>query len=636
VGTRPERFRIAAALAVSLAVLPPIAVGLALREKFPDWRWQSPVLHASIEAASAIIALGLASVLLWSWRRRGQHLLWMAAALIGMAIAEIAHACMLPGDAFVWFRSLATLWGGSIGALVWLPERIAKRFGSERWILGVSIAAMGVIVIVSGLLPATVPRMIGDGGFTPLAIGMNAIGGAGFVAAAARFLRYPGNRLDDPSLAMFAALCGTMGLVFGLSSLWDATWWEWHALQFFAALAAFSGSVMMYGRAGRELEREVERRRAAQRSLAYSKAQLAAVLDSVGEGIVSVRPDGEVVMANGEARRIWHCPGDRMLGMQLSELMPPEYRQRHREALRRTLDGGEATTLGRRFEAEGLREDGSRFPLEICVVETRIGPERLFTAAVRDITGRLRAQAENERLNASLIEKERLAAMGETAAVFAHEVGNPLNAMALNVHLLRRRLASDASQGAIEGIEREVARLTKLLGDFRSLARRDQIEIEPLELGTLVADLLASERERHERARLAVQTQIDPDVPLVRGDPAKLRQVLLNLLSNASDAMPDGGLLRVEVAHRDRSAVVRISDTGAGIPDGVDVFELFYTTKPQGTGLGLGIARRLVHAHGGSLRYESEPGRGTTFCLELPAARPDHTEPAPEEARADA
>jgi PAS domain S-box-containing protein len=614
VGKRVGPFGSAAGLA-AVVILPPLAIALVLREKFPLWRWQSAVVHAALEAGSAIIALGLATVLLASWRRRGRHLLWMASALVGMAVAQIAHACMLGGDGFVWFRSLATLWGGLLAALVWLPDTVTKRLGDERSVVGVSTGAIFLIVVASALAPG-LPSMIGDGGFSPLAIGMNVVGGAGFMAAAGRFLGFRSNRLDDASLAMFAALCGTMGLVFGLSNLWDAAWWEWHALQFFAALAAFSGSVMMHGRVSRELEQEVARRRAAQRSLADSKAQLSAVLDSVGDGIISTRTDGEIVMANSEARRIWEI-GDRMVGMNLSQLVPPEQR----------LDLRAEARHARRLEAEGLRADSSRFPLEIRVVETKVGSERLFTAAVRDITDRRRAQTENERLHAGLIEKERLAAMGETAAVFAHEVGNPLNAMALNLHLLRRRLSGDANQAGLDGIEREVVRLTELLGEFRSLARREKLVLEPLELAPLVTDLLASERERHEHAKLVVQAELPRDLPPIRADGSKLRQVLLNLLSNAADAMPDGGLLRVAAALREQRAVIRISDSGVGIPEGVDVFELFYTTKPQGTGLGLGIARRLVQAQGGTLSYETELGRGTTFSLELPLAQPEQSEP---------
>jgi PAS domain S-box-containing protein len=606
-----------AAWLVAIAIVPPIAIGVVLSTKYPLWRWHGAVLHSALEAGSAIIALGLATVLIASWRRRGRHLLWMSAALIGMAIAQLAHACMLDGDGFVWFRSLATLWGGLFAGLVWLPARITQRF-DERSILGASTAAIVLILLGSAVLPATRPPMIVDGSFTPVAIGMNVVGGTGFMAAAARFLGFRGNRLDDSTLAMFAALCGSMGLLFGLSKLWDAAWWEWHALQFFAALTAFSGSVMMYGRASRELEQEVVRRRTAQRSLAESEAQLSAVLDSVGEGIITARPDGQVVMANSEARRIWQGHGERMIGMNLSELVAPD------ASLALTDD----SRIGRRFETAGLLGDGGRFPLEIRVVETRVGSERLFTAAVRDITDRRRSQAENKRLHARLIDKERLAAVGETAAVFAHEVGNPLNAMALNVHLLRRRLGSDANPSGLDGIEREVGRLSALLGDFRSLARRDQLELQPLDLGSLVADLLASERERHEHAQLTVQAEIASDLPPIHGDASKLRQVLLNLLTNAADAMTEGGALRVEVARVDRGAVIRVRDSGLGIPKDVDVFELFYTTKPQGTGLGLGIARRLIQAHGGTLSYESEPGSGTTFSVELPRAQREPAESA--------
>jgi PAS domain S-box-containing protein len=233
--------------------------------------------------------------------------------------------------------------------------------------------------------------------------------------------------------------------------------------------------------------------------------------------------------------------------------------------------------------------------------------------------------AERKRAEEKLRERERLAAMGATAAVLAHEIGNPLNGISTTVQLLERHFArqKEADDGTVlstlEDIRKEISRLGSLLHEFRSLARPQKPNLQPTDLMSLTTEFLAVEEPQYAEGGIRVEVDFSPDLPLVAVDGQKLKQVLLNLCKNAVEAMqPGGGLLTLKGRRDGDQVVLEIKDTGGGIPEGVDIFEFFTTTKPQGTGLGLAIVRQIISAHGGTITYTVERGKGTTFRLTLP------------------
>lgn len=240
-----------------------------------------------------------------------------------------------------------------------------------------------------------------------------------------------------------------------------------------------------------------------------------------------------------------------------------------------------------------------------------------------------RAEAERERLQREVDQRERLAAVGQTAAMLAHEIGNPLNAMHMLAQLLQRQL------GRVEGLDPSIIanlgkilgenrRLNQLLLDFRSLSQRREPQRQPLALLGLVERVLALQEPLLDAHGIRVRRELPAALPLVEADEAKLVQVLVNLVKNAAEAMAPGGTLTVHAHAVDHAVLVEVADTGAGIPEGIDVFEPFRSTKAGGTGLGLAIAREILEAHGGSLDYRTQRGVGTTFCLRLPLRAPPH------------
>lgn len=174
-----------------------------------------------------------------------------------------------------------------------------------------------------------------------------------------------------------------------------------------------------------------------------------------------------------------------------------------------------------------------------------------------------------------------------------------------------------------QALSGQITRLANLLQESRSLSHRQDPKLQPLDVRTLVEDVLAAEAPIHAERRVVVEHHIAPDLPVIYGDRDKLKQVLLNLFKNAVEAMPGGGTLTVRAGNSGNHVCLEISDTGVGIPYGVNILEPFVTTKAEGTGLGLPIVRQIVSAHGGTLDYTSSPGQGTTFIVALPQRHTD-------------
>jgi len=219
---------------------------------------------------------------------------------------------------------------------------------------------------------------------------------------------------------------------------------------------------------------------------------------------------------------------------------------------------------------------------------------------------------------------ERLAAVGRISAQITHEIRNPLNAIGLNAELLQEELeGSAAAPEAVQlvaAISREVDRLNGVAEEYLRFARLPRPQLAHQDLTDILASLLDFLGPELQAARIEVRRDLAPSPPPVRGDEAQLRAVVLNLLRNSREAMPGGGVVEVGTRAVDGAVEVRVGDTGGGIPPGdlTRIFEPFYSTKERGTGLGLAFAQQVVREHGGTIRCESEVGRGTTFTIRLP------------------
>ena len=230
-------------------------------------------------------------------------------------------------------------------------------------------------------------------------------------------------------------------------------------------------------------------------------------------------------------------------------------------------------------------------------------------------------------MSQQLLQAEKLATMGELASSIAHELNNPLATVSLRVEsLIAQSTGDDPRLRELEIIGKEIERMSNLVSNLLQFSRRSQPQISTVNVSDEIEKTLELVHYHLRKQNIAVAREFKPEGPLIHADRQQMRQLFLNLFTNAGDAMPEGGTLTIRVTNRpeEKEICIEIADTGVGIPPEIlpKVLEAFYTTKPEGkgTGLGLAICRRIAQAHNGTLNITSEggPGKGTRVCITLP------------------
>ncbi len=349
-------------------------------------------------------------------------------------------------------------------------------------------------------------------------------------------------------------------------------------------------------------------------------ARLRSLIDTTQDAVIFIDRQGRIDLFNPAAERILGYTRAEVQGRKVQMLMPAPYASEHDSYIERYERTGEPHAIGRIRSVAARRKSGEVFPIEISVAELGGDEEVRYAALIRDVSERVNLQEQ-------LLERERLAAIGTTAAILAHEIGSPLNGVSLTVQLLERHLTQqqalvdDRVTSLLGRISREIRRLTLLLDEYRALTRDRRLDLQPTSLAAVVTEVLAVENQHYTTLGVHVEQEIPSDLPVLVADSHKLKQVLLNLCKNAVEAMPEGGTLTVRAYDSGRQLCLEVSDTGVGIPARIDIFAAFTTTKPHGTGLGLAVVRQIVEAHKGTLTYQSVPGQGTTFTLTLPISQ---------------
>jgi PAS domain S-box-containing protein len=401
---------------------------------------------------------------------------------------------------------------------------------------------------------------------------------------------------------------------------------------------------------------------------ALSPDGLARLIDLAEDAIVSTTADGRIVLFNRGAERTFGYGREEVMGRSLEMLIPGRFAEAHRRHVANFAEGDSAARWMReRTSVCGVRKDGSEFPAEVTISKSRDGGQLYLSAIIRDVTvqkkteqeiralnhdlearveartaeleervhDRLRAEAAlretSEELRATtqqLWQAAKLASVGELAASIAHELNNPLGTVSLRLETVLAKTPAEAPTRPLLGIvEQEVERMARLVGNLLQFSRNASDQVSTVSVCEEVRKS-AELTDYHLRRRgVTVVHDFPPGQPTIFADRQKLRQVFLNLFTNAGDAMPNGGTLtiRVRPARLDggRAAVeIEVSDTGQGIPNEhlPRVMDPFFTTKPEGkgTGLGLAICRRIVQDHKGTIALESSVGKGTTVRIMLP------------------
>jgi PAS domain S-box-containing protein len=384
-------------------------------------------------------------------------------------------------------------------------------------------------------------------------------------------------------------------------------------------------------------------------ALARSDARMHALLEAAVDGIISIDERGVIQTINPAAERMFGYAQEEAVGQNVKLLMPSPYREEHDAYIGRYLATGEKRIIGIGREVVGRRKDGTTFPLDLSVAEARLENGRVFVGILRDITDRKRAEAALRQSNEELVkvvaelqtnneevrtmtqqlwQAAKLASVGELAASIAHELNNPLATVSLRVEsVLARTPADDGRRRALEIVEQEVKRMGELVANLLQFSRRGEGQASTVDIRQELAKTVELIHHHLRKHLVTVVQEFAPETPTIYADRQKLRQIFLNLLSNAADAMPEGGTLTlrtapVELENGKPGVVIEFADTGVGIPaHNLDkVVEPFFTTKEEGkgTGLGLAICRRVVHEHRGTMKITSEVGKGTTVRIVLP------------------
>lgn len=260
----------------------------------------------------------------------------------------------------------------------------------------------------------------------------------------------------------------------------------------------------------------------------------------------------------------------------------------------------------------------------VALVCNSDGTPLCFSVEIQDRT-------EQKQLEAQLREQERLAIVGTTVVKIAHEIGNPLNGMlttlqGLEWEIKERELIPNVRLiEAVYDLRQETNRLRSLLQELRDFARPHELDLQPIQLSEVVAQVLRGQMASYENQNVLVVQDFPLALPLVMADQEKLAQVVLNLCNNAVEAMPAGGTLTVRGGYDQASVYLEVNDTGEGITPDVDVFMPFVTTKAQGSGFGLAIVKQIVETHGGVISYSSVLDHGTSFRITLPTTERDIT-----------
>jgi two-component system sensor kinase FixL len=358
------------------------------------------------------------------------------------------------------------------------------------------------------------------------------------------------------------------------------------------------------------------------------EAHLQSILDTVPEAMIVIDERGFIQSFSSAAERLFGCQAAEAIGQNVSTLMPAPYHENHDGYLRRYMNTGERRIIGIGRVVVGQRKDGSTFPMELAVGEMKSGDRRFFTGFIRDLTERQQTEARLQELQSELVHISRLTAMGEMASTLAHELNQPLSAIANYLKGTRRLLegASDEKSAtmrdALDKAADQAMRAGHIIRRLRDFVARGESERRVESITKLVEEASALALVGVKDLGIRVQFQFNPDIDLVIADRVQVQQVLLNLIRNAMDAMETSKTrdLIVAIAPADGGLVrISVTDSGSGISPEIaeQLFQPFVTTKRHGMGVGLSISRAIVEAHNGRIWVEPNPTGGTIFNFTL-------------------
>jgi two-component system cell cycle sensor histidine kinase/response regulator CckA len=350
--------------------------------------------------------------------------------------------------------------------------------------------------------------------------------------------------------------------------------------------------------------------------------KMRAILEAAAEGVVIVNDTGRIEFVNTKTEAMFGYDRRELIGEPLETLLPERFRAAHVEHRAGYFAAPRARPMGLGLELAGRRKDGGEFPVEISLSFVRT--EAVAVGFITDVTTR-------RSLERAARQAEKLASLGTLAAGLAHEFNNPIGIISSRTELMlleadSRGLPEDVRED-LRVLHRHAQRVSRIAHGLLSFARQSTGQPTSVELNPLVEDTLLLIEQQLVKEAVVVRRHLAPALPPLWGDANAIQQVLMNLLTNARDALHGQGEITVEtsaVSEPPGGVRLIVRDTGSGIaPDVLPrIFDPFYTTKSEGSGLGLAISYGIVRDHQGTIDVQSSPGQGTTFVLTFPAGPP--------------
>ncbi len=359
-------------------------------------------------------------------------------------------------------------------------------------------------------------------------------------------------------------------------------------------------------------------------------AELQALLDAAVDAIVVIDHLGQVITFSRAAELMFGYTAADVVGKNISMLMAEPHRSHHDGYLQRYCATGEAHIIGKGREAEGQRANGEVFPVLLSVGEAKDGKTRRFVGIIRDLSAQRAAQLRARAIEQRLAHVGRFDLMGEMAAGIAHEINQPLSAIATYSQAGKRVLErADVDIEMLKDIcgkiDEQARRAGQVIANLRKLIRKQEIETQSLDVARVIADVMTLVEADARSEGIPVHVCIAERVPTVRADAVQLQQVLLNLTRNAVDAMrgapgAERGIIIAAAPAELGRARITVTDHGHGVSPqlGENIFHPFITTKRDGLGVGLAISRTIIQSCGGTLTYADNPAGGSIFTIELP------------------